>query len=155
MRPSAHADQLDRVGAFRFEPVAGAQANALPDHVAEELKEERYARIMAVTERISAAKLAAKVGGKLRVIIDDVGEPDGVIGREKASFPLPFQNWIGSARRAMLEGEGLREFVREEAILAVASNPSQYWHLAWPMANLAYWLEAVAAEARSRSSVAA
>jgi len=81
--------------------------------------------------------------------------PDGVIGREKASFPVPFQNWIGSARRAMLESEGLREFVREEAILAVASNPSQYWHLAWPMANLAYWLEALAAEARSRSSVAA
>ncbi len=81
--------------------------------------------------------------------------PDGVVGREKASFPLPFQHWIGCARRAMLESEALREFVREEAILAVASNPSQYWHLAWPMANLAYWLEAVASESRLRSSVAA
>jgi len=81
--------------------------------------------------------------------------PDGVIGREKASFPLPFQNWIGCARRATLECEKLREFVREEAILAVASNPSQYWHLAWPMANLAYWLEAVAAESRAGSSAAA
>ncbi|MBL8874411.1 MAG: asparagine synthase (glutamine-hydrolyzing) [Phycisphaerae bacterium] len=81
--------------------------------------------------------------------------PDGVIGREKASFPLPFQNWIGCARRSMLESEALREFVREEAILAVASNPSQYWHIAWPMSNLAYWLEAIAAESRTRSSVAA
>ncbi len=84
--------QLDRVGAFRFEPVAGAQANALPDHVAEELKEERYARIMAVTERISAAKLAAKVGRTVRVIIDEVGEPDedgdiGATGRSQADAP--------------------------------------------------------------------
>jgi ribosomal protein S12 methylthiotransferase len=84
--------QLDRVGAFRFEPVEGAAANALPDQVPEELKEERYARIMEVTERISAAKLAAKVGRTLAVIIDDVGEPDedgdiGATGRSQADAP--------------------------------------------------------------------
>ena len=84
--------QLDRVGAFRFEPVAGAAANALPDPVPEAVKEERYARIMAVTERISAAKLAAKVGRTLPVIIDEVGEPDedgdiGATGRSQADAP--------------------------------------------------------------------
>ena len=84
--------QLDRVGAFRFEPVAGAQANALPDPVPEAVKEERYARIMAVTERISAARLAAKVGRMLPVIIDEVGEPDtdgdvGATGRSQADAP--------------------------------------------------------------------
>jgi ribosomal protein S12 methylthiotransferase len=84
--------QLDRVGAFRFEPVEGAAANALPDQVPEALKEERYARIMAVTERISAAKLAAKVGRTLPVIIDEVGEPDedgdiGATGRSQADAP--------------------------------------------------------------------
>jgi ribosomal protein S12 methylthiotransferase len=84
--------QLDRVGAFRFEPVAGAAANALPDPVAETVKEERYARIMALTERISAAKLAAKVGRTLPVIIDEVGEPDedgdlGATGRSQADAP--------------------------------------------------------------------
>lgn len=84
--------QLDRVGAFRFEPVAGAQANDLPDPVAEAVKEERYARIMEVTERISAAKLAAKVGRTVRVIIDEVGEPDedgdiGATGRSEADAP--------------------------------------------------------------------
>ena len=84
--------QLDRVGAFRFEPVAGAQANSLPDPVPEALKEERYARIMEVTERISAAKLAAKVGRTVRVIIDEVGEPDedgdiGATGRSQADAP--------------------------------------------------------------------
>jgi ribosomal protein S12 methylthiotransferase len=84
--------RLDRVGAFRFEPVAGAAANALPDHVPEEVKEERYARLMEVTERISAAKLAAKVGRTLPVIIDAVGEPDedgdiGATGRSQADAP--------------------------------------------------------------------
>lgn len=84
--------QLDRVGAFRFEPVEGAQANALPDHVPEEVKEERYARVMEVTERISAAKLQAKVGTALPVIIDEVGEADedgdiGATGRSQADAP--------------------------------------------------------------------
>ncbi len=84
--------QLDRVGAFRFEPVAGAAANTLPDPVPESLKEERYARLMEVTERISAAKLAAKVGTRLPVIVDEVGEPDadgdiGATGRSRADAP--------------------------------------------------------------------
>ena len=84
--------QLDRVGAFRFEPVEGARANALPDPVPEALKEERYARIMEVTERISAAKLAGKVGRTVKVIIDEVGEPDkdgdvGATGRSQADAP--------------------------------------------------------------------
>lgn len=84
--------QLDRVGAFRFEPVEGAAANALPDQVPEAIKEERYARIMEVTERISAAKLTAKVGRTLPVIIDEVGEADedgdiGATGRSQADAP--------------------------------------------------------------------
>ena len=79
--------QLDRVGAFRFEPVAGAAANDLPDHVPEEVKEERYARLMALTARISAEKLAAKVGRTLPVIIDAVDEEGGATGRSQADAP--------------------------------------------------------------------
>ena len=84
--------QLDRVGAFRFEPVEGATANDLPDPVPEAVKEERYARLMEVTERISAAKLQAKIGRTLPVIIDEVGEPDedgdiGATGRSQADAP--------------------------------------------------------------------
>jgi ribosomal protein S12 methylthiotransferase len=78
--------QLDRVGAFRFEPVEGAAANALPDPVPEEIKEERYARLMELTARISAEKLQAKIGRALDVIIDEVGE-DGATGRSKADAP--------------------------------------------------------------------
>ena len=78
--------QLDRVGAFRFEPVEGAAANALPDHVPEEVKEERYARVMERTAAISAAKLQAKIGRTLPVIIDEVGE-EGATGRSQADAP--------------------------------------------------------------------
>ena len=85
--------QLDRVGAFRFEPVAGAAANDLPDPVPDAIKEERFQRIMEKTAAISAAKLAAKVGRTLPVIIDDVGEADaddgsiGATGRSQADAP--------------------------------------------------------------------
>jgi len=84
--------RLDRVGAFRFEPVEGAAANALPGAVPEAVKEERYARLMELTARISAEKLAAKVGRVLPVIIDEVGEPDedgdiGATGRSQADAP--------------------------------------------------------------------
>ena len=79
--------QLDRVGAFRFEPVEGAAANALPDPVPEAVKEERYARIMEKTAAISAAKLQAKVGRTLPVIIDAVDEDGGATGRSQADAP--------------------------------------------------------------------
>ena len=79
--------QLDRVGAFRFEAVQGAPANDLPDAVPEALKEERYARFMEKTAAISAAKLAAKIGRTLDVMIDAADEDGGATGRSKADAP--------------------------------------------------------------------
>ena len=84
--------QLDRVGAFRFEPVEGAAANDLPGAVPEAVKEERYQRIMERTAAISAAKLAAKVGRTIPVIVDEVGEADedgsvGATARSQADAP--------------------------------------------------------------------
>lgn len=84
--------QLDRVGGFRFEPVDGAAANTLDNPVPEEVKEERYQRLMAKSAAISAAKLAAKVGRTIPVIIDEVGEADedgsvGATGRSEADAP--------------------------------------------------------------------
>ncbi|MDQ8755521.1 30S ribosomal protein S12 methylthiotransferase RimO [Sphingosinicella sp. LHD-64] len=79
--------QLDRVGAFRFEPVKGAAANSLPGAVSEEVKEERYARFMAKSAAISAAKLQAKIGRTLDVIIDSVDEEGGATGRSEADAP--------------------------------------------------------------------
>ncbi|QJB70354.1 30S ribosomal protein S12 methylthiotransferase RimO [Parasphingorhabdus halotolerans] len=84
--------QLDRVGAFRFEPVEGAAANALDGALPEEVKEERYQRLMEKTAAISTARLAAKVGRTLPVIIDEIGEPDedgdlGATARSQADAP--------------------------------------------------------------------
>ena len=95
--------QLDRVGAFRFEPVAGAPANDLPNPVPEAVKEERYARVMEKTAAISAAKLAAKVGRTLEVIVDAVDEDGGATARSQADAPE-------------IDGE---VFLRDAAMLAV------------------------------------
>jgi ribosomal protein S12 methylthiotransferase len=74
--------QLDRVGCFAYSPVEGAAANALPDPVAEAVKEERRARFMALQAKISAAKLKRKVGKTLKVLIDEPG-----VGRSSADAP--------------------------------------------------------------------
>jgi ribosomal protein S12 methylthiotransferase len=66
------AAQLDRVGCFRYSPVAGATANALADHVAPEVMDERYARFMQHAARISAARLKQKVGRRMQVLVDSV-----------------------------------------------------------------------------------
>ncbi|HEX8668398.1 MAG TPA: 30S ribosomal protein S12 methylthiotransferase RimO [Allosphingosinicella sp.] len=79
--------RLDRVGAFRFEPVQGAAANGLPGAVPEEVKEERYARLMELTARISAEKLLAKVGRTIDVLIDIADGEGGATGRSKADAP--------------------------------------------------------------------
>jgi ribosomal protein S12 methylthiotransferase len=80
------AAQLDRVGCFRYSPVEGAAANALPDPVPEAVKQERWERLMARSAEISAKRLAAKVGRRLRVLVDAVD--DGVaIARSGADAP--------------------------------------------------------------------
>ena len=78
--------QLDRVGAFQYENVAGARSNDLPDHVPDEVKQERYDRFMEKAQAISAAKLEAKVGSRIEVIVDEVDE-DGATCRTKADAP--------------------------------------------------------------------
>ncbi|HEX8216910.1 MAG TPA: 30S ribosomal protein S12 methylthiotransferase RimO [Allosphingosinicella sp.] len=79
--------RLDRVGAFRFEPVQGAAANELPGAVPDEVKEERYARIMEKTAAISAAKLEAKIGRTLEIIVDLTDGEGGATGRSQADAP--------------------------------------------------------------------
>jgi ribosomal protein S12 methylthiotransferase len=79
--------RLDRVGAFRFEPVTGAAANSLPGVVPEEVKEERYSRLMELTARISAEKLAARVGREIDVLIDLADDEGGATGRSYADAP--------------------------------------------------------------------
>ena len=78
--------QLERVGCFQYENVEGARSNALPDHVPDEVKEDRWHRFMAKAQAISEAKLAAKVGQTLQVIVDEVDE-DAATCRTRADAP--------------------------------------------------------------------
>jgi ribosomal protein S12 methylthiotransferase len=78
--------RLDRVGCFAYSPVEGAAANALPDPVAEEVREERRARFMEVQAAISRDKLARKVGRDVEVIVDEV-KGRQAIARSAADAP--------------------------------------------------------------------
>jgi ribosomal protein S12 methylthiotransferase len=78
--------QLDRVGCFQYENVTGARANALPDHVPDEVKQDRWNRFMEKAQAISEAKLAAKVGTRMQVIVDLV-EDDAATCRTTADAP--------------------------------------------------------------------
>ncbi|RWR30313.1 30S ribosomal protein S12 methylthiotransferase RimO [Sinirhodobacter populi] len=78
--------QLDRVGCFQYENVAGARSNDLPDHLPAEVKQDRWDRFMAKAQEISAAKLAAKVGTLQQVIVDEVDD-EGATCRTRADAP--------------------------------------------------------------------
>jgi ribosomal protein S12 methylthiotransferase len=81
------AAQLDRVGCFQYSPVEGAKANELGlEQISEDVKQARYDRFMQVQAEISAARLQAKIGKQLLVIIDEVDE-DGAIGRSMGDAP--------------------------------------------------------------------
>lgn len=62
-----------------------------------------------------------------------------IVQREKASFPLPFQEWVGEAAVVLRESSFAKQMFTPAAIHAVANDPAQLWNLAWPMINLAIW----------------
>lgn len=78
--------QLDRVGCFKYSPVEGATANDLPDHVSEEVKEQRLARFMQVQSHISAQRLQDRIGNEYFVTVDEVTS-EGAIARSFAEAP--------------------------------------------------------------------
>ncbi|WP_430232405.1 30S ribosomal protein S12 methylthiotransferase RimO [Nitrosomonas communis] len=80
------AAQLDRVGAFMYSPVDGAVANSLPNPISPELQQERLARLMALQEKISAQRLAQKVGKTIQVLVDEA-DKQGAVARSYADAP--------------------------------------------------------------------
>ena len=78
--------RLDRVGAFQYENVAGARANALPGHLPAEVKQDRWDRFMAKAQAISAAKMAEKIGTRVTAIVDAV-DAEGATCRTTADAP--------------------------------------------------------------------
>jgi ribosomal protein S12 methylthiotransferase len=77
---------LDRVGCFRYEPVAGAVANDLAAPVPDEVKEQRWHRLMAHQQAISQKRLKQKIGKREKIIVDEVGT-NGAKGRSKGDAP--------------------------------------------------------------------
>ncbi|MHB8453511.1 MAG: 30S ribosomal protein S12 methylthiotransferase RimO [Acidiferrobacterales bacterium] len=81
------AARLDRVGCFTYSPVDGAAANALADPVPEELKQERYGRLMELQAEISADKLEGRIGQTLTVLVDEITDDGTAIARSPADAP--------------------------------------------------------------------
>ncbi|WP_174874327.1 30S ribosomal protein S12 methylthiotransferase RimO [Vogesella oryzae] len=79
--------QLDRVGCFTYSPVEGAAANELADPVPEDVKEARKERFMEVQAEISAARLAARIGRRYTVLVDEIDEEGTAICRSYADAP--------------------------------------------------------------------
>ena len=78
--------ELDRVGCFQYSPVNGAPANELPDPVPEEVKEDRWNRLMALQADISAERLQRRIGSTIEVLVDRV-EGDSAVARSMADAP--------------------------------------------------------------------
>lgn len=80
--------RLDRVGAFTYSEIEGAVANDLPNPVPEAIKQQRYERLMALQQQISAEKLQEKVGKTLKVLVDEIDDDEGIaICRSYADAP--------------------------------------------------------------------
>ncbi len=102
--------QLDRVGCFRYEPVGGAAANGLAEPVEEAVKQERYQRLMARQQEISRIRLKRKVGGRERVIIDEIASGSGqspgtAKGRSRGDAPEIDGSVFVKSRRPLRVGE--------------------------------------------------
>ena len=105
--------QLDRVGCFQYENVAGARSNALPDHVPDAVKQDRFDRFMQKAQAISEAKLAAKIGQRLQVIVDEIDE-DGATCRTRADAPEIDGNlFIDEGHESLVPGDILTVEVEE------------------------------------------
>ncbi len=110
--------QLDRVGCFKYSPVEGATANALPGAVPEEVKEERWHRFMQVQRRISATRLAAKVGRRITVLLDETGGRKAT-GRSEADAP-------GIDGVVHLSGPGITKVVSGQFVTATVTAAREY-----------------------------
>jgi ribosomal protein S12 methylthiotransferase len=96
--------EIDRLGCFKYEPVAGATSNAIPNAVPDEIKQERWNALMARQQTISARRLKRKVGSRQQVIVDEVG-PTVAKGRTKADAPDIDGAVYLSSRRPLRVGE--------------------------------------------------
>ena len=62
--------KFDRIGAFMFCPEDGTRAAEMPNQIPEEVKQERYDRLMTLQHGISLAQNKARVGTTCRVLVE-------------------------------------------------------------------------------------
>lgn len=128
------AAQLDRVGCFTYENVEGAPANKLPEQVPEEVKQERWERLMAVQRKISARKLKTKIGKRIEVLVDQTDEWGG-IGRSIGDSPEVdgVVHLVGDFR--MVPGDVIDAEVTRTEDYDLVATPVQClrnWSTTWP-----------------------
>jgi ribosomal protein S12 methylthiotransferase len=101
--------ELDRVGCFRYEPVAGAAANDLGAQVPDDVKDERWHRLMRVQQDVSARRLQRRIGAREQIIIDEIGTngagPRSAKGRSKGDAPQIDGTVFVESRRPLRVGE--------------------------------------------------
>ena len=100
--------QLDRVGCFQYSPVEGAPANKLDGIVPDEVKQERWERFMEHQQAISTARLAAKVGREMDVLIDEIDEDGDAVGRSSADAPEIDGNVFITSEQKLEPGQMVR-----------------------------------------------
>lgn len=118
--------QLDRVGAFAYSPVEGAQANDLPDPVPEDVKQERLARFMERQAAISAARLEAKVGSVQRCLVDAI---DGELAIARSMADAPEIDGIVQVQDGFAAGLKPGEFV--DVTIMGSDEHDLYGEVAW------------------------
>lgn len=127
--------QLDRVGAFAYENVAGAASRDLPGHVPEEIKQQRRERFMQAAGRISRAKLKAKVGKTLEVLVDQV-RPDGVaVARSWADAPEIDGNVFVTPGGMLKVGDKLKVRIDRSDAFDLFASPTDFKLRATSMAQ--------------------
>jgi len=100
--------QLDRVGCFQYSPVEGAPANQLDGAVPDEVKQERLERFMEHQQAISTARLAAKVGREMDVLVDEIDEDGDAVARSSADAPEIDGNVFVTSEQPLQPGQMVR-----------------------------------------------
>ena len=101
--------EIDRAGAFKYEPVSGAPANDLGlPLVPDEVKESRWKRFMEKQQAVSARLMKRKIGKRLQVMIDEPGGgPSGAPakGRTRSDAPEIDGTAFVQCRRPLRPGD--------------------------------------------------
>jgi len=116
------AARFDKVGVFQFSPEPGTPAATFPDQVPDEVKQERWARLMEAQQRVSLERNQAQIGRILDVLVEghdqgmgygrsyrDAPEVDGLVlfpGSVAVGEIVPVR--ITGALEYDLEGELMR-----------------------------------------------